>query len=435
MGKDGKNKKLTVDKEGVEEGGSDDPDAVEHAYREMALKDLSGSTVDACITAEARLRHMQRDKQVYADAWPELIVSVLLHLCAQIYQYVILILFTAAKIERIYFPYQPHMLYHSTSSLMKALNYHNQTLANPAAYALCAMNRSFPWIHRMMMCVWITKMIPEISNCLWRMYKMWISDPIPNHDAHSSDQRILNEGYTYQEHTKKSLGDYLKDEKKKFCKIQAKKCPWWEKDKVQQAWKDRILLVDANGLGRKTSDKIWKGKSKDDKDYIQEIFPVKVILTEQEEAHEIGEFSVVWVMFCSVFVLVPNLLIILYIAYEGARLISVTGDLGRLVKTAIKLKFLNSIPEILFDGYGCQNLKDYLDSTTYKVRIVKDEDDIWNKWLSTATKLVVAAGGGVIIYTLGFHHVYLYRKLCDQFYDEFPTANCLSLDCTGMRVW
>jgi hypothetical protein len=429
MGKDGKDDKNGKDK-GEKHDDHEDPDSIEYGYRELALGDLDGSTLDACMSAEARLRLMQKDRERNSDAWPELVVSVLLHLAGQLYQYVILVLFCSAKVERMYHPYQPHMLYHNAHSLRAAIAMNNATLASPHAYSMCSMNQSFPWIHRLMMGIWFSKMNIEMANCLWRMYKMWVSLPVANHDAAPVSQRTLIAEYTYKEHVKKPLSKLLDSKKKTFIKNQTKKTPWWEKEKIEKAWSTRLLIVDANGHGQKE-----KALDSGDEEYLQEVFPVRVILGEQEEVHEIGEFSVVWMMFVSIFAVIPNFLMILYVWYKGAQLIAVTGSLGKLVKVALKMKFLLKVPETLFEGYACQNLKDYIEATTYRIKVAQDETDIWNKWLSTATKLTLAGLGGVLGYTLGFHHVYDFRKLCSVYGEQFPATECLTLECTGLSAF
>jgi len=423
-----------------------DPAAGDIVTRELALGDLldGGSTLDCVICAEARFKLMaqnatdKEDMKAWGkggkgdpvEKWAELIVTVLLHLVVQFFQFVILLLFSASTVKEKEWFFLPEHINNKTTAMSNSILLNNATIAKPFMENQpdCRSNLSYPWLHRLMLFVWVSKMMPEIANGLWRMYRIWLADDVENHDVPTKPQEFLARLEKMDKN--KPFADFLAEQKKAYAKKEGKKQKWWRKEKINKEWKDRLLVIDKDGCGRKA-----ESFEPGEQDY-----PITIDLCEVDEVHEIGQFSLVWKIFITVFALIPSIFLNLYTGVMGAKLIALTGDLGKLVKTALKLKFLLKIPESIFDGYASGNLKNYIDGTSYVVPAPKGEIDIWGKWLSTATKLVLAWALAVSVYYGGFHGVYEFRKLCSSYYATFPHELCTTSGvdaptCVVQALW
>jgi len=395
--------------------------------REVEFHEFQDSMM-AALSAEARFNWMnmpsqkknikgdsglgdaiERSHNVYRP-YSEVVVAVLLHLVAQLFQFVLIIYFTVSFIVPLQLGFSTPTLVNNTYILDKAIEAHNFLMVPIEIQGICSMNQSFMWTHRIMMMILMLKMLPELGNSMWLIYRIWMIEGRPNHDIDSKPEK--EDFLMYEWKDRDQLKKDLDGRKESHTRSIEKQYEWRDEDLVTKDWKIRLLALNAVGNVLKIN-KVA--------DYTQDDFPVMIIETEQEEVHNIGKFGIPWKIFVTLFILLPSLLINCYMVSIGAQLIAYTGAPGRLVKLALKVKFLIKIPEVVYSGYASNDLKAYLDGSCFY--IAEDTQpvrpDAWSTWLGPIVKLSLTALFGYAIYEWGFHEIIQFRAKCDEYFDTF----------------
>lgn len=421
---------------------------------ELKLNELDGSTIDAAICAETRYNWMSHSKN-YKDFEDfeqeqsggcrpllEMYVSIGLHFIAQFFQFVIMQYWVMSLVKPISTGFSTERMENITSHIALGRESNNPALVPLADQMMCRMNISYPWTHRLMMFVLLAKMLPKFCDVFWRVYKMWILEDQPNHHVSASKEKVIKNlhgiaaPYTLEMHkppgatdpkkggfntfdangkfVTQHLWDFLDANRlayvKKGYESETKWRVWNCGINVDKDWKHQILVLDKFGYMRKVNSPL------DDS-----MFPIWIIHTDKDAEHHIGTFSIPWKLFCTAFFLLPSVAMTFYITYVGSQLISYTGTINRLIKAALKIKFLNEIPEKVFDGYASQDLKDFVDGTLYyaNTKGVPTKQDHWSSWLSIISKIILCLVGSFVLYDCCFADVNTFRELCTEFFVIF----------------
>lgn len=432
------------------EGGEAAPKAPAKAQKRLLtnLRDLTGITLDGVVTGEARMQMMEKEANVKknpdgtdiwgagANNWPELTTTVLLHLCATGLQYSILVLFSASFIEKEARPYGHVQLQNTTELLNNAIRYTDQAMAK-GQETFCAENAHYPMVHRLVLLIWLTIMFPDIFNNFWRFWRLWLTAPCNNenrkakssrhmvlHKAAEKDETTKRYEYTEKDNEKKSLKMVLDEASGDYCTQKEKKYPWMKHNFFAEEFGKRMMIEDNLG-NMQDLHKFEKDSKSSNKDIPHDAYPVRVLMQEIDESHIVGNWSCTWKIFSTVFALFPGLGISVYLAIMGTKLIINSGDFGELIRRVLYLKFIYDIPSTVFEGYASQNLKDYLETSSYyvyKSRTPNAEKatDVWGKWLATLIKVTLFIAATYIIYYSVYQNVYDVRSLCTVFNRKFP---------------
>jgi len=416
---------------------------------ELKLNELDGSTIDAAICAETRYNWMSQSKndededfakEQSANCRPllELYVSVGLHFTAQFFQFVIMNYWVMSLVKPIGNAFSAEGMANITDHIQLARESNNPALVPLADQMMCRMNVSYPWTHRLMMFVLLAKMLPKFCDVFWRVYKVWILEAQPNHHVEASKEKVINNlhgvpaPYTLEMHkppgatdpkkflTKDANGklltqhiwDFLDADRLKYVAkgYASGKRVWNCGINVDKEWKHQILILDKFGYMRKVNSPLEDS-----------YFPIWIIHTDVDAEHHIGTFSIAWKLFCTAFFLLPSVAMTFYITYVGSQLISYTGTINKLIKAALKIKFLNDIPEKVFDGYASEDLKDFVDGTLYyaNTKGVPTKQDHWSSWLSIISKILLCLVGSFVLYDVCFAQVNTFREVCTDFFVVF----------------
>jgi hypothetical protein len=321
----------------------------------------------------------------------------------------------------------------------------------------------------MMMFILLAKLLPEFGSSFWRLYFVWRSNapkcfgvtPTQNHHkAQEAEVEIDDKGRGaaedeqawegvdearkgYQWKAGKGLDVMTaaltgpggqKEQYDKKLEAAGEK-DWRDDIKVSKEWKQRTLILDHTHTHTLKVGKVPKE---------EDLFPLHVYRTEFDGEHHIGEFSLLWKLFATFFLLIPNIVMNFYILKTGATLVSYTGRLNKLIKIALKVKFLLGIPDLVFEGYKSENLETFIAHTVYYTtedspQYDKSKDNfkntgrhngfsgmtydsmnrIWYTWGGTVFKFFIAAILAPAIYDYGFFHIVEFRTQCTTFYTQF----------------
>jgi len=310
-----------------------------------------------------------------------------------------------------------------------------------------------------MMFILLAKLLPEFGSAFWRLYFVWRTNapaifkvtPTQNHhkpeepeveiDANGNkvDAEAHHGGYQWKDGKGlEELTAALDVQKDKYTKAlhAAGELDWRDDIKVSKEWKQRTLILDHTHTHTLKVGKI----PKDGKD----LFPLHVYRTEYDGEHHIGEFSLPWKLFATLFLLLPNIVLNFYILKLGATLVSYTGRLNKLIKIALKVKFLLGIPDLVFEGYNSENLETFISKTVYYTSEACPTYDkktdrfdetgrhnggfpsefpwyprVWYTWGGTVFKFIMAGIIAPAIYDYGFGNIVEFRTHCTDFYTQF----------------
>lgn len=377
--------------------------------REIGLSDFPDTTSGA-MSAEARYMWQKRVDPGGCRHVMELITSVFLHLISQLFQFLLIVYFTLTMVEPMGVVFETSNVLNMTHQIKTAIAARNWMMLDPAIQAQCSMNQAYPMAHHLMMFLLMAKVIPDVGNLMWLFFNTWLGEDHRNGDRQTVEEAEIAKVFKFEEKDKlvKQLGNYHKNY---TARIEHEKT-WRDEDNVIKQWKARILLLNRFGNQLKV------GKAKE---FEKDDFPVMWIKQELAELHHIGHFGLPWKLFSTCFIIVPGLLMNIYMVKVGSQLIASIGALGKLTKTALKVKFLNSIPGAVFDGYASKELKEYIENASYYVRTDHQptEPDNWNTWLSPAAKMLLALCMGIALYDWGYHDILAFRQVCSDYHSAF----------------
>jgi len=430
--------------------------------REFELTGLDGSTVDAAVSAQARFQWMRTDGKML-HAYGEMITSVGLHLISQVIQFTLLTYFIVGFVQPQQYPFSDNVMPNITSEIELAMVVNNFNLVSRTSLAMCTTNTSFSWTHRLMMFILITKMLPDMCMALWYIYKVWsCSGGEGNYDKEEKQDETIDipAGHYYVEGNEPYQKALTTRMNRYNSVLLEEEGEWRDMDKVKGEWKKRALILSHDAMSSfkyKNLKNPFLGPKKED-------YPLSFHLMQQEEVHNIGRWNLSWKIFITVFVLIPNIVMTMYITFIGTRLIAYTGTLSKLVRTALKIKFVLKIPEAIFEGYVSSQLKEYIENAVYfdeeedlrpyealPVRSYDkaDPDKIspwplgsdpkraqnpgpiqkegffkgifvhWEAWLATAGKLFVSMCLSYVFYDVQFAEIVSLRAHCTEYFRFF----------------
>lgn len=256
----------------------------------------------------------------------------------------------------------------------------------------------------------MVKVIPEFGNSLWILYRMWAVESIGNHDIAEREEK--EEYWLYEWKDKDLLAKDIKTHHADHTKRAMRWMTWRDEDLCKKDWKMNVLLLDVAGNMKKVS--------KVD-EFSQDDYPIMWISQQVDEVHNIGKFSIIWKLFATCFIAVPQVLFNLYILAIGSQMIAYSGAPAKLVKLALKVKFLLKVPEVVFDGYASRDLKAYLEGACYT--IVEDTQpvrpDPWATYLGPITKIMTGLLFAYAIYEWFFHDIIAFRMKCSEYFETF----------------
>jgi len=443
------------------------PKVLDHWVNEYELKDLDGSTLDSAVTAQARFFMMKKKKLAegggclgacHLDAYFEFGVSVFMHLLAQIFQFVLLTYFIVGMVKPMGYAFRESNIVNMTSQIEFATAANNHQLVDFNTKTVCSLNLSFLWTHRLMMFVLIAKMLPDIMRSLWYMYEVWKCGNADrgNHDVDQKKEKELISEWPWSPTANKDLAARLNEEWLEY-ESQAgmkEELKWRDYEKVVKEGKARYLIMNKYGISFKYKNLSNPMLCPKEGDY-----PLKVIEMEVDEVHNIGHFYWTWKIFITLFILIPTIILNSYITAVGTRLIAYSGNIAKLIKNALKVKFILAIPENMFEGYMSETCKEYVEGTVY-FEVVKNDtfwkksDDglkvvpgkargiekrklafvYWDSFGSTFLKIAISWILAVYIYDHYYGAIVTFRATCSAFYDHFEGQG-LAKPAAHLSAW
>lgn len=122
-----------------------------------------------------------------------------------------------------------------------------------------------------------------------------------------------------------------------------------------------------------------------------------------------------------VFVLVPHLIVVIFMAYCGAKYISVTTQVDVLVKASLKMGFLANMDKVIYQSYVSYNWEHYVSNCQYLVHDWNDDHCKWvDSWVSTVMKGMCGVLLGYLCSNFIWSNVEELRTLCRAYYQLFP---------------
>jgi len=127
-------------------------------------------------------------------------------------------------------------------------------------------------------------------------------------------------------------------------------------------------------------------------------------------------------------ILLPNFLLSLFIAWTGAKYLSVVCQVNVLVKSSLKMNFVAGIDKMIAPSFISFNWEDYVKNNKYKVAVPKGMPDMFNTWKTTVIKAAAGVLGSYMYMWIFFPNVEAFRQLCLTYYDTFPSENSQHAD-------
>lgn len=166
-------------------------------------------------------------------------------------------------------------------------------------------------------------------------------------------------------------------------------------------------------------------KVKEDKDKLKSVADESFLIM-GKSPDKIDHMKFHWKLFLLFFILVPEVMLVLFTTMVGVKFLAVTGDPGTLIMKAMALKFILMFKKLFYTAFVSQQFDKYMKKAKYQ-EARQPGKNYWNSWIMTLLKLFISIMFSGSSWS-EWNHMLKLRDACRQYFEANPSS-CLGNSC------